>query len=99
ANLPLPVQPDGFPERTVGLLRRHVLESSIDELGRVAHVLESRASEATAERGELKDAVAGEDEDEDGAEQDLREFSHAASVASPSCASACTGVLHNTSRT
>jgi hypothetical protein len=72
----------GFPERTVGVLRRCVLESPIDELGRALHALESLAIEAAAEGGELVGGVAREHYEHDEAEQDLGESLHPASLAS-----------------
>jgi hypothetical protein len=95
ANLSLPIQAQCFPERPVSFLRRRVLEAPIDELRRAAHALESFAGEATAERGELEDAVAGQQNQGDDAEQDLGQFLHATSVAPSSFGSACTGVVHN----
>ena len=74
ANLTLAIQRERCPDRVARLLGRRVLEAAIDELGRVLHALEPLASEATAESGELEDAVARNDDDHDDAEQDLGEF-------------------------
>jgi hypothetical protein len=81
ANLTLAVQAECFRDRAARFLWRRVLESSIDELGRVMHARESLTIEATAEGGELEDAVAREREEGDDADQDLGEFLQAVRTA------------------
>jgi hypothetical protein len=81
ANLSLAVQAHRFPERAPCFLRRRVLEAAIDELGRLAHAFEAVAGEAAAEGRELKDGIADESKESDGAEQDPGEFFHHSSLA------------------
>ena len=100
ADLTLAIQAQRFPERTPRALRRRVLESTIDPLGRLLHAGESFPIEATAEGGELQDAVARDDEDGDDRGQDLCDLLQAVGCAThtarlaPGAYCASTSAIH-----